>query len=238
MGLLYQPRSMNRNGDRISSRDHASPVGVWIDLLAAEQWDMQLLLWGRQAIACRPLVFEALERAGRAGIWGEDGAVGFSHDIVAEDSRTLARWCDRPPPDHALLTFDTPCNTKSLNLATLVGNTAHDLVQWALVDAGASADLSKRECDDLADSSRQQAKETVETMTVQLHEERYVDLGVRQSRSNGGNLHLKGWTGSVALSDDLSAAWPWLKAMELSGAGGQRAFGMGRVKLGDGGTRL
>lgn len=226
MGTLYQPRC------EYQRRDHPSPVGLRLEAPAGgTSWSLRVCFWGGHALAHTQLVAEALARAGANGLGDAMGPLPFEYVAQQDRAHCLAEWCDRPVPAAARLTFVTPCQSRAGDLATLLGNMAHDLTQWALSDEGSSAELGKRGCDALADAARERAGAALTGVEQQWLGYRDTDPGARQSRTNRGKFLLKGFTGAVVVSGDLAPAWPCLQALTLYGAGGRRGFGLGRVSL-------
>lgn len=130
-----------------------------------------------------------------------------------------------------LLELASPYQGGDAQVAHLLGNLAHDLVQWDLEDSGTSAQLGKRGCDALADEARREAESSLSGVTVDVRTLDAEDHGLRQSRSNRGAFRLHGVSGYVELRGDLARAWPWLASLVLRGAGQKRSFGLGEVRL-------
>ncbi len=228
--ILYKPRS------EAQRRDHASPIGLWARQTNERLVDLRVVLWGRRALAARQLAFEALAAAGRAGLWNGRTSVLFDLTYRPVFEGTLGAWAARSRP-HAmaagrvLVELASPCQGDDAQLAPLLGNLAHDLVQWDLEDRGRSAELGKRGCDALADEARRQAEASLRGVIVDVRALGAEARGLRQSRSNRGSFRLHGVSGCVELSGDLALAWPWLAALALRGAGQKRSFGLGEVRL-------
>ena len=179
---------------------------------------------------------EGFGAAGRAGLWNGRTSVLFDLTYRPVFEGTLGAWAARSGP-HAmaagrvLVELASPCQGDDAQLAPLLSNLAHDLVQWDLEDRGRSAELGKRGCDALADEARRQAEASLQGVTVDVRALGAEDRGLRQSRSNRGSFRLHGVSGCVELSGDLALAWPWLAALALRGAGQKRSFGLGEVRL-------
>jgi hypothetical protein len=228
--ILYKPRS------EAQRRDHISPIGLWAHQPTERLVDVRMVLWGRRALAARQLAFEALTAAGRAGLWNGRTSVLFDLAYKPVFEGTLGAWAARAWPRAAvagrvLVELASPCQGDDAQLARLLGNLAHDLVQWDLDDDGRSAALGKRGCDALADEARGQAEASLRDVTVGVRALDREDAGLRQSRSNRGSFRLRGLSGYLELSGDLSRTWPWLAALALRGAGQKRSFGLGEVRL-------
>lgn len=225
-GTLYQPRCEHQR------RDHPSPVSLYLNVLDDSRvWQVTMLLWGRRALAHRALLVAAMEAAGNTGVRDLEGRVAFRVEARPGRTGSLADYCQRRAPQVARLDFVSPCQSRAHSLQALLGNTAHDLMQWALADSGASAALGKRGCDAIADAARDGAVASLDRVSEHWTRRRGLSLGKRVSRTNRGQFSLEGFTGTVWLSGDLDAGWPWLRALALHGAGARRGFGMGRVRL-------
>jgi len=216
---LYKPRS------RAQRRDHAPPIGLWVRQEGPRELTVTLVLWGRRAVAARRLACEALMRAGRVGLWDGSEAVAFDASVEPLFEGMLGEWVRREGdaasgPTHLRVELASPYNGKRPDLAHMLGNLAHDLVQWDLEDGGESTVLGKRGCDALADAARVHARDSLAGVVVRRRELECCDQGPRYSRGNGGVFRLRGVRGLFDLSGDLSAAWPWLPA--LVPAGGRR----------------
>jgi hypothetical protein len=223
---LYKPRS------EAQRRDHASPIGLWARQTAERLLDVRMVLWGRRALAARALAFEALVAAGRAGLWDDRASVLFDVTYKPVFEGALGAWAAQATAtDRVLVELASPCQGGDAQLAHLLGNLAHDLVQWDLEDSGDSTRLGKRGCDTLADEARREAEASLAGVTVDVRALDAEDHGLRQSRSNRGSFRLYGVSGYVELSGDLTRAWPWLASLALRGAGQKRSFGLGEVRL-------
>jgi hypothetical protein len=135
-----------------------------------------------------------------------------------------------------VLELVSPLVSKPVDLGSLLGNAAHELVQWDLADSGLAesfGDGSKRRCDAYADEARTTVKELATGLTV-AGEVDHATLGRRASRGNGGKFELAGHHGWLRIAGDLQALLPWFIVLELRGAGAKKSFGMGDVRVGFG----
>jgi hypothetical protein len=249
---LYKPRAEDRHPalPKPVSRHLARPV-----LLSAPDLEtgrpvadfrLDAVLWGRQAIARRAVVEDALRRMAARGLQpaGEAGpTVPFRiEDLRAEPPATLAeRLAASPevPPPGLRLVFETPfmlekndrkAGPEQLSLADLLGGCAYDLAVWDLADREAGPDLPKPR-HKLGLDARDAARRAAEALRPVGGELATVDVGFRVSRHNGHGFPLRGFVGYADFLGDAGAARPWLLALALVGGGEKRPWGFGRVRV-------
>jgi len=244
-------------------RDHPWPIvlklthGDW-ELggdgeLVVSAMELTVVLLGRHANHERDLVVAALAKAGQSGIIergvdkhsGEPSvdAVGFDTSTRELWSGSLGAWVqarlDGQLWREVGVELATPLAADPPDFGSMLGNVAHDLVQWDLADSGLASSWArdgadaKRRCDEHADRARAHVKEHLCHVAAggefgQAH------LGRRWSRSTGGTFELMGFTGWLVLSGELEQILPWLVVLELRGGGKKKSFGLGEVRLGIG----
>lgn len=250
---LYEPRVASQR------RDHPSPVVLRIEGVDSEVRDeevlvsalrLSLFLLGRHATRGRELVLRALGRTGKRGLTEPRGRgplhpmasfdVRFSSTYVPVFAGTLGAWVaarrGKSSPKRVGIELASPLVASPPDLAALLGNTAHDLVQWDLADRGLSdawGEGAKQRCDELSDSARSQVAEWGRRLRSDGHTKK-VGLGRRRSVSTQQRFPLGGegaFTGWLELRGALDLVLPWLVVLELRGGGAKKSFGMGEVRL-------
>lgn len=230
--VLFRPRST------IQRRDHASPAGLMVRRCATDSFTVSIVLFGHRAVANRALIGRALEHTGTRGIRLADTSLQFLPRPSGEFSGPLHQRLAQILPmhiarDHAapvLLELSAPLDTTSGELATVLGNMAHDFVQWDLEDRGLAERLGKAGCDQLAEAARQCASASLASVRVD-DGTIATRVGTRRSRSNRNRFVLEGRKGYLHLDGDLTAAAPWLALLSLRGGGRHKSFGLGQVRL-------
>jgi hypothetical protein len=233
LGPLHEPRS------RAQRRDHPSPLVLRVRSVEADAhepthvcgFEFTLLFLGRAACAQREPVLAALHGMAATGLTAT--RVPFELTLASGFEGTLAdrnAMRARDGSRHARIVLRTPMSADLLRFDAVLGEVAHELVQWDLVDRQVSEDLGKRGCDALAEQARVAAASSllgvrVDADVTEQH------IGSRRSRSNGHRFGLTGYTGAVTLEGDLCGALPWLVVLELRGAGRKKTFGLGEVQL-------
>jgi hypothetical protein len=249
---LYKPRAWDRHPalPKPVSRPLARPVILAAPELETgeprERFRLAATLWGRQAVALRPVVEAAILRLGERGLRpaGEDGpAVRFRvEDIRRESPATLAERLARgpePAPDGVRLVFETPLMLEKnhrkavsgeLALEDILGGCAYDLAVWDLEDREAGPDLPKPR-HKLGLDARDAARDAARALRPVDGRLRSVDVGARVSRGNANSFPLMGLVGHVDFAGDTGPARPWLLVLSLAGGGEKRPWGFGRVRV-------
>jgi hypothetical protein len=189
------------------------------------------------------VVITALRRTGHAGLRDAAGVVPFAVEAESVTAAPLGSWVARAVPpaslaSHALATIRlvTPCyvdrkgRKPGFELGRILGQMAHDLVQWELVDDGRAWELGRVPSDALSEAARRQAEDALKGLTIRT-ELRWADLGARYSHDNAQRFRLCGWVGRVRVEGDLTALMPWLLVLSLRGAGGKKSYGLGQVEV-------
>lgn len=245
-GWFRAPRS------EVQRRDHPSPfvlrvarraepeVKPWLthEHLTVRDVTLTLALLGRKARAHTHVALEALERAGTAGLGAEH--VPFTAELEQSFDGTFAQWTGLsfarvvsagvPAPRRVRIELVTPMDADVEAFARIVGDVAHDWVQWDLADSDHAETIGRPACDALADRARDLAAEAFQGITIRTHIT-FEDLGLRRSRRNGRRFPLRGFVGSIELTGRVEAALPWLSMLELRGGGGRKTFGLGEVRV-------
>lgn len=245
---LYKPWS------DAHSRTMARPVLLRAVDLEREQgrraFRLEATLWGRKAIAARPLIERTLRRMGERGLRpGGDAAAPVPFRLIsmaAEPPATLAERAAARPAGlgRVALVFETPYLLKRLRgmppeawpggaavtLAEVLGNAAYELAAWDMEDRELSAAAAKsrhRLCLDARDAARAAAGRLA-WVDGELFP---AEVGPRLSRSNAHAFPLRGFVGYAEYAGEGEAAWPWLLALALGGGGEKRPWGFGRVRV-------
>ena len=245
----------------IQRRDHPSPVVLTLtgiddqpgdtDEPAVSAMEIRLVLFGRHANQERELVLAALSSAGQRGLLEPGPTQGsparkpssVSFEVQTNElwSGTLCDWVagrfDGQVSSQLDIHLATPLCTDPPDFGPMLGNLAHDLVQWDLADSGLAAEFvaqghgdAKRWCDDFADCARAHVKKRLTKVRVNGDVSK-MSLGRRRSRSNGNSFELHGFTGWLTLTGEFQPILPWLVALELRGGGKKKSFGLGEVRL-------
>ncbi len=233
LAFLHEPHSPSQK------RSHATPVVLRVQTLsraahspqALSALHLSLTLLGRAPVAHQAQVLAAVAAMGQTGLTAN--RIPFALEVEPGFSGSLDQWVSARMVPCARLRVElvSPLDMVLDNVAgRLVGEAAHDLVQWDLVDRELAPLLGKQGCDLLADAARRAAARSAETLQV-LTDVRYQKQGLRRSHSNGNHFTLHGHTGTIHLEGDLTLAWPWLCVAELRGAGRKKSFGLGELRL-------
>ena len=196
--------------------------------------EIELIVWGHRALDHMAVAVTTARAAFRAVF----SVVELDSESIFEGA--LGAWAERAVPAFArrvLLELVTPCDLgrdgqgqpHPFTLPALVGNMAHDLVQWDLYDRGKP--VSKLEADCMADQMRTHVQTMVLTLDVQIAAIEYVNLGLTRSGSSGTRFPLGGYQGYCVLAGPLAPVLPWLAALALRGAGSHKSYGLGHVRL-------
>ena len=248
---LYKPHSA------VHRRTLTRPVLLYAPELADAQpvtaFTLQITLWGRHAVAARPLVIAVLQAMGNAGLGGHDNRVRFqTADITVAPPRTLAeRAAALAAVDwqQALLVFTTPLLYREtvqiepdrrdklflaggeLPLAGLLGNCAYELATWDMEDRELGASLDGALRHHLARTARETARTGGEALQLTRCLLTPASLGTRYSKSNGRAFPLLGFLGQAEVTGPLNPVLPWLLALNLGGGGQKRSMGFGVIQL-------
>lgn len=217
----------------------------------AETFRLDVTLWGRHAVAYRPIVLDTLHAMGRAGLDGDDGSVSFAVEEVEEHPPRLLRDLIAPlrGASHLLLEFATPfihyvsadspvhgrtrvrCGGgEAPPLVEILANVAYELVAWDLEDREHSGGEEVRQ--HLARVAREAAREAATALVMTRADLADVDLSShRRLRGNRREFPLSGFVGGVELTGDLVPALPWLTALAAGRGGQRRALGFGVVRV-------
>ncbi|MBF0632272.1 MAG: hypothetical protein HQL89_14950 [Magnetococcales bacterium] len=218
------------------------------------EFALEVTLWGRQAVVAREVVAETIRIMGDNGLNHAGQPVRF-HLLDRKDTPpvTLRQEIDRfsgPSWRQALLVFETPllmqsrttdeqgnssrshAGAGSFRLAALFGNAAYDLMAWHLEeenDGNASNGAARHA---LCRTERRAAEDAVTTGVHHLENRLFsLDLGQRQSRSNGRQFPMVGLLGHLELTGRIDALVPWLVVLERLGGGQRRGMGFGAVRF-------
>lgn len=244
---LRAPRSEAQRRDhpsplvlRVTGRDagRSEARGAGREAIALGTLELSLTLLGRKALSHANVAIEALHRAGRAGLTQK--SIRFEPTLELTFDGTFAEWTasaraasmntKTPSPRKARIDLVTPMDADVHDFPRILGDAAHDLVQWDLADSDLADRIGREMCDTLGDRARKLAAETLRDVTLRA-DVTFEELGLRRSRSNGQRFPLQGYLGSIELSGPLDAALPWLGVLELRGGGGRKTFGMGEVRV-------
>ena len=218
------------------------------------EFDLEVALWGRHAVAAREVVAEAVQVMGGNGLNHNGQPVRFRLlDRQSGPSTTLQQEVDRlsgPSWRQALLIFETPllmqsrttdeqgnssrshAGAESFRPAALFGNAAYELMAWHLEEGndGTVSDGAARHA--LCRTMRRSAEEAVTTSVQHLENRLFsLDVGQRQSRSNGRRFPMLGLLGHLELTGRIDAMVPWLVVLERLGGGQRRGMGFGAVRF-------
>lgn len=234
-GVLYEAAG------RFRAREHPPALTVWVNAVTPEYLEVEVVLWGARAVNLKPEAMRALAVAGKPGLLLDGAWSAFS---VEDHGAFVGTLGDRAQPsvggypDRALLELLTPWDVgrasagqaaPEFNLGAVLGHLAHDLMQWELEET--APELPKREADERSDRLREHVRDLMRNVEIDGGAVAWVDLPARRSRGNGRIFQLGGYQGYCTLRGDLSAVWPWFRALELRGAGQHRLFGLGRARL-------
>jgi len=240
---LYKlPRSIAQK------REFFRPVLLYAPALESgrpcAEFRIELLLWGRQAIARRETVVEIMRQMGRQGLkTGQDAAKPtrfLATRVEAGPAATLAErieaawhWCGRG----FLLRFETPFLLKKnerladVTWSGILRDCAQNLVLWDIEDRGLVADDLPKSPHKLSLDARDAAQQAAESANVAYWRPSNAMRGKRVSRKNGQRFPLQGFTGEARFSAIDPAALPWMVTLALGGGGQKRPWGFGRVEI-------
>lgn len=233
--VLYEAVARHR------AREHPPAATLWVDASLPDRLDGTLVLWGQRAVAFSREACRALDRAGRPGLRAEAGSwVRFRNEEISSFAGTLGAWVERAASslgERLLVELVSPCDTgrdrrgepAPFELASVLGDLAHDLAQWSLEEA--DPELPKRAADARCDAIRAEVRAAAAELTIDGGGIAYVQLPSRTSRGSGKRFPLGGYQGYCTLRGDLRRLWPWLATLELRGGGQHRQFGLGRFRL-------
>lgn len=242
---LYKPYS------EVHRRNFARPVLLRaIELEGTEPVDvftLEVMLWGRHAIANQEAVKNTLKKMGELGLNCEGTQVHFSvTNFQTEPCLTLAERIERlPKVQTVLLEFQTPFlhvektsegkrefhTREQLPIVSILGSVAYNLAAWDMEDRDLGKKLDGRARHDLARDTRDVAWETSEGLFIVRTHLSPVEIGNRYSRGNRQTMPIRGFVGLAELSGSLEDALPWLLTLALAGGGQKRAMGFGSVKM-------
>jgi hypothetical protein len=248
---LYKPYS------RIHRRNLTRPVLLRARALEGQTpvmaFDIEVILWGRHAIAAKEVIEQVIQAMGQAGLEVEGERVCFQvTEIEAAPPLTLAERAAaiRTSAWHeALLVFETPFLHREkveiepgvskklfmagglLPLAEIIGNCAYELAAWDMEDRELGESLDREMRHSLCRQAREAARQAVNGLHITHCNLTPVSMGSRYSNQNGRYFPLMGFTGQVELQGPLEAALPWLLVLALGSGGQKRSMGFGRVQL-------
>jgi hypothetical protein len=242
---LYKPHSTTQK------RELPRPVLLYAPALESgrpcAEFHIELVLWGRQAIARREAVEHLVRQMGRQGLKTGPAAAEptrfLATRIEAGPVATLAKrieavWAWRGRG--FLLRFETPfllqknqrlANAEEVALADILGACAYELAAWDIEDRGLGEELPKpphKLCLDARDAARQSAASARLAHWLPHHSAQ----ANRVSRKNGHRFPLQGFMGEARFSAIDGDALPWLVVLALGGGGQKRPWGFGRVGIG------
>lgn len=244
---LYKPYS------EVQRRDFARPVFLFSPTLEQTHeevsgFTLEVILWGRHAVAAQANIIEVIQEMGRVGLRCEGQLIPFfiTQTKIGEALTIAERLQSWQRMQRLMLEFVTPLlftrrdgeagyvrsthqEGENLPLQELLANVAYEWVAWDIEDRG--LDLDKTARHELACVARDAARLVATELTVERLHLLNVDLGTRQSRGNKHRYAVRGFMGLAEIGGEaLQQAAPWLLALCLAGGGQKRALGFGAVR--------
>ncbi len=218
---------------------------------------LDVVLWGRRALALRPSLAVLVHFMGETGLrLGQGRSTRFEvsrPDLVFDG--TLEQWAARlfPEPsrmDRLLVEFVTPFAHEEkiqdpdrglvkaamasgpFPLAKTLGNTANNLVLWRAQDQEPVHTPLTSELKNAAQAAREMVEDLCSPDNILIENNLLVphQVGTRASRKTGA-FQMDGFLGYTVLTGRLEPLLPWLSVWPAFGGGAKISFGFGQVRL-------